>query len=93
MQHLAVQSVRHQGGHVLELTFNDGHVQCVDFAPFILSDGHPDYERYALVDEFLRFEIVDGNLNWDDYSMVFPVEDLYRNTLIRRPLRPVDADP
>ena len=93
MQGLAVKSVTHLGGHVLELTFNDGHVQSVDFAPFIFSDGHPDYERYKSVEEFLKFEIVDGNLSWDDYTMIFPVEDLYRNTLIKKPLRLGREDP
>lgn len=82
MSALSVKSATHKIGHILEIKFNDGHIQCVDFAPFIFSSGHPDYERYKSLDSFLGFNIVDGNLNWDDYTMIFPVEDLYHNRLI-----------
>lgn len=60
-----------------------GHIETVDFAPFIFSSRHPDYEKYNAVDGFLDFELVDGNLNWDDYTMIFPVEDLYLNRISR----------
>lgn len=83
MSELLVKSATHKVDHILEIEFTDGHVQCVDFAPFIFSSGHPDYERYKSVDSFLEFKIVDGNLNWDDYTIIFPVEDLYHNRLIK----------
>ncbi|MEX0730674.1 MAG: DUF2442 domain-containing protein [Aquisalimonadaceae bacterium] len=83
MSELSVKSATHRVGHILEIEFNDGQVTCVDFAPFIFSSGHPDYEPYKSVDTFLGYEIVDGNLNWDDYTMIFPVEDLYHNRLIK----------
>lgn len=83
MPELLVKSATHKIGHILEIGFSDGRVECVDFAPFIFSSGHPDYERYKSVKSFLEFKIVDGNLNWDDYTMIFPVEDLYHNRLIK----------
>lgn len=83
MSDLSVVKTNHVTGHILEITFNDGHVSTVDFAPFIFSVGHPDYEPYKKVNKFLDFELEDGNLNWDDYTMIFPVEDLYSNKLIK----------
>ncbi|WP_043319731.1 MULTISPECIES: DUF2442 domain-containing protein [Microbulbifer] len=83
MSEILVESVRHLKSHILEITFNDGHKQIVDFAPFIFSVGHPDYEQYKSERKFLEYEIVDGNLNWDDYTMIFPVEDLYANKILR----------
>ncbi|MCH8499071.1 MAG: DUF2442 domain-containing protein [Marinobacter sp.] len=83
MSELLVKSAKHKIGHILEIEFNDGHVTCVDFAPFIFSKGHPDYEQYKSVDKFLEFEVVDGNLNWEDYTMIFPVEDIYNNRIIK----------
>jgi hypothetical protein len=83
MSELLVKSATHKIGHILEVEFSDGHVQNVDFAPFIFSSGHPDYEKYKSIGEFLKFDIVDGNLNWDDYSMIFPAEDIYQNKLVR----------
>lgn len=83
MSELLVKSVRHKIGHILEIEFNDGHKENIDFAPFIFSNNHPDYEKYKSINEFLKFEIIDGNLNWDDYTMIFPVEDLYCNRLAK----------
>lgn len=83
MSELLVKSARHRIGHILDIVFSDGHVSTVDFAPFIYSSGHPDYEKYKSIDAFTQFEIMDGNLNWDDYTMIFPVEDLYRGQLVR----------
>ena len=54
----------------------------VDFAPFIFSFGHPDLEPYKSVDKFLGFEIINGNLNWDEDTMIFHIEDLYYNRLM-----------
>ena len=83
MSELSVKEVKHKIGHILEIEFNDGHIENVDFAPFIFSSNHPDYEKYKSVTEFLKYEIIDGNLNWDDYTMIFPVEDLYRNGIMK----------
>jgi hypothetical protein len=85
MSALSVVNAQHITGHILDITFSDGHSSVVDFAPFIFSVGHPDYEPYKKLDNFLAYNLEDGNLNWDDYTMIFPVEDLYHNRLIKRP--------
>ncbi|MCB2262351.1 MAG: DUF2442 domain-containing protein [Candidatus Thiosymbion ectosymbiont of Robbea hypermnestra] len=83
MSELSVKQAHHMGLHRLGIEFSDGHKQNVDFAPFIFSSGHPDYDKYKQESEFLKYEIVDGNLNWDDYTMIFPVEALYTGRLTR----------
>ena len=83
MSELSVSSAKHLTGHILEIKFNDGHKSIVDFAPFIFSVGHPDYDPYKKTEKFLSFKIEDGNLNWDDYTMIFPIEDLYHNRIIK----------
>ncbi len=83
MSDLSVKTARHSKSHILEITFSDGHISTVDFAPFIFSNGHPDYDKYKSVKEFLTYEVIDGNLNWDDYTMIFPVEDLYKSVLTK----------
>ena len=81
MSEIFVEKAKHQIGHILEIVFTDGHTSNVDFAPFIFSSGHPDYEPYKRIEHFLAFKIIDGNLNWDDDTMVFPIEDLYNNRI------------
>ncbi len=79
MPNLSVVKVKPLAGHILEISLNDSHTSIVDFAPFIFGVCHPDYEQYRSVESFLTFEIEDGNLNWGDYTMIFPVENLYSN--------------
>jgi len=81
MSELFVKSAKHVTSHILRITFSDGTERNVDFAPFIFSNGHPDYEKYKDERVFLTFELIDGNLNWDDYRMIFPVTDLYSGKL------------
>jgi hypothetical protein len=83
MSDLLVKSARHLKSHIMEIEFSNGETKIVDFAPFIFSAGHPDYERYKSEIGFLTFKIEDGNINWDDYTMIFPVEDLYSGKLVR----------
>ncbi|GAA3941115.1 DUF2442 domain-containing protein [Litoribacillus peritrichatus] len=83
MSELAIKSAKYIKSHILEIQFSDDHIKLVDFAPFIFSNGHPDYEIYKSESEFLKFDLIDGNLNWDDYTMIFPVEDLYKNKLTK----------
>ncbi|MDP2576030.1 DUF2442 domain-containing protein [Vibrio penaeicida] len=81
MSELLILKAKHLTSHILELEFSDGHKSTVDFSSFIFSNGHPDYDQYKSIDKFLSFEILDGNLNWDDYTMIFPVMDLYHNKI------------
>jgi len=30
---------------------------------------------------FLEFKIVDGNLNWNEYDMIFPLSDKYKGEI------------
>jgi uncharacterized protein DUF2442 len=83
MLELSIKTVKHETGHILNIEFNDGHSTAVDFAPFIFSTGHPDIEKYKSIDNFLTYQIIDGNLNWDDYNMIFSIEDLYHNQIIK----------
>lgn len=80
-QYIDVKATEHLGGHTLRITFSDGHISTVDFAPFVFGDHSPDITDYQNEKLFLEYEIKSDNLNWHDYKMIFPVEDLYQNTL------------
>lgn len=82
MSELLIVSAIHTTDYILAITFNDGHRLMIDFAPFIFSVEHPDYDVYKENKSFLNYKIEDGNLNWDDYTMIFPIEDLYLNKIM-----------
>jgi hypothetical protein len=52
-----------------------------DFQSFLESSLHPSIRKYLDEKKFTQFKIVDGNLNWNDYDLIFPIDDLYKGNL------------
>lgn len=69
------------GNLTIRLRFTDGHEVTVDFGPFLRSTTLPDLKKYLLEENFQQFTIKDGNLDWNDFEMCFPVDDLYYNQI------------
>jgi len=63
-------------GYKIQIEFNDGFIKIVDFESFISNSQHPSIRKYLDPAKFKQFEIVHGNLNWNDYDMIFPLSDL-----------------
>ena len=66
----------HQG-YQLRLQFSDRTERLVDFEPFLGRSKHPQIQSYLNPDRFKQFQIVDGNLDWNDFELCFPLIDLY----------------
>ncbi len=67
----------------LQLDFSDGKSQIVDFGPFMMKSGHEDIRKYLALSKFKKFKLVDGELMWGDFDLIFPVIDLYENNIDR----------
>lgn len=65
----------------IKLSFNDNTIQLVDFFPFLNSSLNPLIRRYLGKQEFKRFKIDNGDLEWNDYDLCFPIADLYENNI------------
>lgn len=65
----------------IRLRFNDGSERIVDFEGYLRNAPNPLYKKYLDVDEFKKFKIVYGNLDWSDYEMCFPIADLYEGNI------------
>ncbi len=63
------------------ITFSDRTHQTVDFKPFLERTKDRTLKKYLQPAYFQHYVIFNGNLNWDDYDMIFPIEDLYTNTI------------
>ena len=61
----------------LRLTFATGEERTVDFGPFLRRAAHPAMQAYRDEARFRQFAIVNGNVNWNDYDLIFPVAALY----------------
>ncbi len=80
-QIIRIEKVKYLGDHKLKLSFNDGAEQLIDFAPFLSSSLNPLIRKYIDPEEFKKYEIDDGDLEWNDYDLCFPVADLYENNI------------
>jgi hypothetical protein len=75
---LKIEKANYIGDFTIRIKFNDGTEELVDFKPFLTKSVHPSIRRYLDEQLFSNFKIVDGNLNWNDYEMIFPIWDLYK---------------
>jgi DUF971 family protein len=78
---LEIISARYIGDYAIRVFFSDGFNRLVDFKPFLEASLHPSIRKYLDEAKFKDYQIVDGNLNWNDYSLIFPIEDLYEGKL------------
>ncbi|HTE01365.1 MAG TPA: DUF2442 domain-containing protein [Mucilaginibacter sp.] len=69
------------GDYAIRISFNDGTEKLVDFKPFLLKSLHPSISKYLDENLFQNFEIIDGNLNWNNYDLIFPIHDLHEGII------------
>jgi len=77
VDYLEIESVKYIDGYKLELIFNDGKINIIDFENFIFSSGHPEIKKYQDKNLFKNFNLTYGELEWGDYDLVFSISDLY----------------
>jgi hypothetical protein len=78
---IEVVQAKYLGDFVIHIKFNDDTERMIDFQPFLRNSFHPSIRKYLDENLFQQFDIVDGNLNWNDYDLIFPLEDLYEGYL------------
>jgi hypothetical protein len=78
---IEIKSAHYIGDYAIRVFFNDGSGKLVDFKPFLESSFHPSIRKYLDEVKFKDYQIIDGNLNWNDYDLIFPIEDLYEGKI------------
>ena len=69
------------GDYSLQLVFDDGTEQVIDFKPFLSRSRHPGIRQWLDPERFASFRVEYGELIWGDYELCFPIIDLYRNDI------------
>ncbi|WP_420576496.1 DUF2442 domain-containing protein [Ekhidna sp.] len=82
VQDLAIKSAHYIGDFAIRISFTDGTEKMVDFKPFLNANKHPEIKKYEKEERFKQFKIVNGNLDWNDFELCFPLSDLYHNTIL-----------
>ena len=79
---IEVISAEYKGDFKVQIGFSNGDIRVVDFKPFLTGTTHPAIKKYADENLFLSFKVLDGNLIWNDWDMIFPVSDLITGRII-----------
>ena len=74
---LKIVAAKYLDDYALRVHFNDGNEKLIDFKSFLKKALHPSLKKYLNESKFKEFKIIDGNLNWNDHEMIFPIWDLY----------------
>ena len=78
---LKIDSAKYLSDFAIRIKFNDGNEKIVDIKPFLSKSLHPSIRKYLDENKFSNFSLTDGNLNWDDYDLIFPISDLYKGRI------------
>lgn len=81
VQNLKVETANYLGGFLIEIYFSDNSIKTIDFEPFLLKSMNPFIKTFLDKTKFADFKIKDGNLNWNDYELIFPVWNLYQREI------------
>ena len=82
IQSVKVEKAKYIGNYTIQVHFNDKTERMVDFKPFLTKAQHPSIKKYLSEDLFAKYKVIDGNLNWNDYDLIFPVWELYKGKII-----------
>lgn len=80
---LSVTEAHYIGDFAVRVFFNNAYQKLVDFKPFLEQAKHPTIKKYLDEQQFRNFQIRDGNLDWNDFDMCFPIIDLYNNSVLK----------
>ncbi len=79
---LKIVSAKYLSDYAIRIKFSDGKERIVDFKPFLSKSLHPSIKKYLDENKFSNFSLTDGNLNWNDYDLIFPLSDLYNGQIV-----------
>jgi hypothetical protein len=71
-----IKSAQYKGDYTIRIVFTDGHIRSINFRPYLETAQNASIRSYLNEEKFKDFNIVDGNLNWHDYELIFPLSDL-----------------
>jgi len=76
-----VISANYIGDYAIKICFSDETEKLVDFKPFLCKSLHPSISKYLDESLFKQFKISEGNLNWNDYDLIFPIHELHEGVI------------
>jgi hypothetical protein len=77
-KYLSIKEAKYIDGYKIYLKFNDNRENIIDFKNFLFTSHHPEIRKYQDKNLFKKFNLTYGEIEWNDYDLVFPIYDLYQ---------------
>ena len=81
VKYIFIKEATYINDYKINIKFNDGKEQLLDFKEFISTSMHPDIKKYQDKSLFKHFTLQDGDIEWNDYELAFPIYDLYQGRI------------
>ncbi len=78
---ISITEAHYTTGYSIEMTFNDNTRQTINFEPFLMKSVHAHVNKYLDKGKFKKFLLIEGNLNWHNNELTFPLADLYAGVI------------
>jgi hypothetical protein len=79
--YIEITAARYLNKYKIEFEFNDNSKTAVDFEPFLKHAKNPMLKKYLDLKQFKNFTVRDGDIDWNDYELCFPIADIYEGHL------------
>ncbi len=73
---LTVVAASYLEDYKIHIIFSDCEERIIDFESKLRS--FPPLHKFLKINTFKKFRLYNGNIQWNDFEMIFPVEDLYK---------------
>ena len=81
MKCIAIKKAEYVSSYKILFTFSDGVKREIGFEGFLKSATHPQTRKYLDISLFKQFKIVEGDIDWNDYELCFPIMDIYEGNI------------
>jgi hypothetical protein len=79
--YIEITRARYLKNYQIEFEFNDETKTIIDFEPFLKQAKNPMLKKYLDLNQFKNFTVRDGDIDWNDYDLCFPIADIYEGHL------------
>ncbi len=78
---ISIIKAQYLNDYKIKLIFSDGVEQVINFKNFLSSAKNPMTKKYLNSSLFKKFKIKNGDIEWNDYELCFPLWDLHEGKI------------
>ena len=78
---ISIAEANYREDYKIEFKFSDQTTKVIDFEPFLQKARNPMTRKFLNLTEFKNFNLENGEVNWNDYELCFPIWDLHEGRI------------